>query len=204
MKTKFWVISLFLLCFTGCLLANHYGIFKLSNITDYQKPAYTRKHLDSMIKFAKNNGYNQHLGILINLKKHSGSNRLFLVDLDSQKIIVYGLCCHGKGKSGYNENTSFSNTIGGNYSSEGFYKIGYKYNGTFGTAYKLYGLCETNCNAFDRFVVLHGHPCVPSSPVPVSICQSLGCPTLAPEVLKKLEPYLDKSGKPILIWIFKY
>ncbi|MFM9946155.1 MAG: murein L,D-transpeptidase catalytic domain-containing protein, partial [Bacteroidia bacterium] len=158
--------------------------------------------IDRMVKFAKNEGYNPHLGIFINLRKHSGSNRLFLVDLDSQRTLLAGLCCHGKGKSGIKESASFSNTVGGNCSSSGFYKIGYKYNGTFGTAYKLTGLNETNSNAFERFVVLHGHDCVPASPVPVSICQSLGCPTLAPEVLKKLEPFLDKSKQPVLIWIF--
>ena len=202
MKTKFWIIGFVLFCFTGCLLANHYNLFKLSNITEYQTPGYTKKHQDSLIKFAKENGYNAHLGIFINFSKHSGSNRLFLVDLDSNKLLVQGLCCHGRGKNNFKERVIFSNEIGENCSSQGFYKIGYKYNGTFGTAYKLTGLSPTNSNAFDRFVVLHGHDCVPNSTVPVAICQSLGCPTLAPEVLKKLEPYLDSSKKPILLWIY--
>lgn len=202
MKTKFWVIGFFLLGFAGCLFANHYGIFKLSNITEYQPPAFTKKHVDSMVKFAKERDFNEHIGIFINLRKHSGSNRFFLVDLDKQKALLTGLCCHGRGSEGYSEKARFSNTIGGNYSSQGFYKIGYKYNGTFGTAYKLHGLSATNSNAFERFVVLHGHECVPSTPVPVSICQSLGCPTLSPEVLKELEPYLDKSKKPVLLWIY--
>lgn len=202
MKSKFLFIGFFLVCFGGCLLANHFGILKISNITDYQSPVYTKKHVDSLLNFAKNNGYSRHIGIFINLGKHSGSNRLFLVNLNTGKALVAGLCCHGKGQSGFKERASFSNIKGGNSSSEGFYKIGTKYNGTFGTAYKLHGLCSTNCNAFERFVVLHAHECVPSSPVPFSICQSLGCPTISPEVLKELEPYLDRSSKPVLLWIY--
>ncbi len=201
MKPKFGIISVFIFCFSACILANHLGVFKLDNVIVNQSPVFTKPQLDSMINTAKNKNYNTHLGIFINLKVHSGKYRFFLVNLDSNKIILKGLCCHGSGKASYKEKASFSNQIGSNYSSQGFYKISSKYTGIFGDSYKLIGLSNTNSNAFDRFVVLHSHNCVPPTPVPVSICQSLGCPTLAPEVFQKLEPFIDSSNKPILLWI---
>ncbi len=203
MKTKFWLILLLSVSFGGCLLANHFNLFKLSNIASYQPKIYAKKHIDSLKKFALENNCNSHLGIFINFKHHSGSKRFCLVNLDSQTCILDGLVCHGKGKFVYSETAKFSNEIGSNCSSEGFYKIGGKYEGKFGTSYKLHGLNSSNSMAFKRFVVLHAHECVPISPVPVTICQSEGCPTLAPEVLKKLEPYLDQSKKPVLLWIYR-
>jgi hypothetical protein len=204
MKLRIWGILFFIIGIVGCLLATHYKVIKIENVLDSKRnnQGFTKPQVDSLRKFAKQNNYNTHLGIFINFKIHSGDYRFFLVDLDSNKALLRGLCCHGSGKSSFNESVSFSNDIGSNCSSLGIYKIGYKYNGRFGTAYKLSGLCSTNCNAFDRFVVLHGHDCVPRYPVPHSICESLGCPTLAPEILSKLEPYLDKSETPILLWIY--
>ena len=75
--------------------------------------------------------------------------------------------------------------------------------GTFGLAYKLYGLDNTNSKAFDRFVVLHAHSCVPNEDVdPVPICESWGCPTVAPAFLSELKTVIDKSAKPVLLWIY--
>jgi hypothetical protein len=87
--------------------------------------------------------------------------------------------------------------------SLGKYKIGYHYNGRFGLAYKLYGLDKTNNNAFKRFVVLHSHECVPENSVADEICQSDGCPTVSRKFLKELQPILDNSSKPILLWMFE-
>ena len=38
---------------------------------------------------------------------------------------------------------------------------------------------------------------------PYPICQSDGCPTVSPNFLKELQPILDKSSKPVLLWIFQ-
>src|SRR5690606_10981001 len=101
-----------------------------------------------------------------------------------------GLVAHGEGNSSYSK-FKFSNKIGSNSTSLGRYKIGESYHGQFGLAYKLYGLDETNSNAFKRYVVLHSHQCVPSEPVaPLPICMSQGCPTVSPEFLYKLDEFL--------------
>jgi len=170
---------------------------------DASNEAFGKKEIDSMIQFAIKNNLNPQQGFIFNVGQHSGSYRFFLVDFDTRKVLVEGLCCHGSGSATFDENPEISNVIGGNCSSVGFYKIGYKYNGKFGDAYKLYGLSPTNNNAFDRFVVLHAHDCVPEQSVPVSICQSLGCPTLSPGIFKKIATYIDKSEKPMLLYLFK-
>ncbi len=83
------------------------------------------------------------------------------------------------------------------------YSIGIPYTGRFGPAYKLHGLEASNRTAFERFVVLHGHQCVPATETGDEICQSDGCPTVAPAFLKVLGPLIRKSAKPVLLWIFE-
>ena len=164
--------------------------------------SYTYQQLDSLRSVAMHGGYNADLAVLINLGKFSGNERFFLVDLKTHKTLLSGLCCHGGGYGNDNEEVVFSNVSGSHCSSDGIYKIGYPYTGTFGKSYKLYGLSTTNSNAFDRFIVLHSHDCVPETAVNNSICESQGCPTLAPSVFSKLSTYLDASNKPVLMWIY--
>jgi len=170
--------------------------------TEQIKP-YTDKQIDSVKTRAIKGNFNSEMAVFVNFGKFSGQDRFYLVDLESKKVILSGLCCHGGGYGFDQEEVVFSNEAGSHCSSEGFYKIGYPYTGIFGKAYKLYGLSSTNTNAFDRFVVLHSHDCVPEKEVTSSICESQGCPTLSPEVFLKLSKYLDASKKPILMWIYK-
>jgi hypothetical protein len=203
MKAKI-IIFCFLMFFIALgLFAWQKEFINKSYLVVKEKKGYKKSHIDSLRKFAKINNYNTHYGFFLNLKMHSGSNRLFLVSLDSQKTILSSLCCHGRGQFGFSENPPLSNVIGSNCSSDGIYKIGYKYDGAFGTAYKLYGLSKSNSNAFKRYVVFHAHDCVPEAPVATSICQSEGCPTVSPNMLLKYSSYIDNSQKPILLWVYK-
>lgn len=153
-------------------------------------------------KFASENDYNTRYCFLIDMTIACGSNRFFVYDIQWDSVLQSGLVTHGYGNSGYS-NISFSNTPGSNSSSLGKYRIGHSYNGKFGLAYKLYGLEKTNNKAFDRFVVLHSHECVPEKEVaPLPLCMSQGCPTVAPSFLKNLATYIDKAEKPMLLWIF--
>jgi hypothetical protein len=53
-------------------------------------------------------------------------------------------------------------------------------------------------------VVLHAHSCVPDDEnAPLPICQSNGCPTVSPNFLQTLAAYIDKSKKPVLLWIYE-
>ncbi len=70
-------------------------------------------------------------------------------------------------------------------------------------AFKLHGLDDSNNKAFERFVVLHSHSCVPAIEVyPLQICENLGCPTVNPIFLSILKKYINKADKPVVLFIF--
>ena len=96
------------------------------------------------------------------MKVHSGSNRFLFTTL--QRFCGDRRACkhYGSGKTNSSD-VQFSNEEGSLCTSLGKYKIGSSYNGKFGLVYKLYGLDASNSNAFNRFVVLHSHSCVPNT-----------------------------------------
>lgn len=153
--------------------------------------------------FVKEYHYNTTLCFLVDMRIESGKSRFFVYNLQKDSIEIAGLVAHGSGSDKGEAGLDFSNTPNSNCTSLGKYKIGKPYNGKFGLAYKLYGLDETNNKAFERFVVLHAHPCVPNEEVaPLSICESWGCPTVAPAFLGGLKKYIDNSSQPVLLWIY--
>lgn len=155
-------------------------------------------------KYCDKNGYNERVAFLIDMSIHSGKQRFFVYDLKKDSIRKAGLVTHGSGSITDTDQLYFSNVPNSNCTSLGKYKIGNDYQGKFGLAYKLHGLDASNNKAFERFVVLHGHSCVPSDEVyPVSICPSLGCPTVAPDFLLELKKCIDQSDKPILLTIYQ-
>ena len=158
----------------------------------------------SLKKFASANGYCTSYCFLIDMSLHSGRNRFFIYDLNNNKIAKEGLVAHGSCNSNYLEEASFSNVSGDGCSSTGRYKVGYAYEGRFGTAYKLYGLDSSNSNAFKRNVVLHAYGCVPDSETyPQSLCNSLGCPMVSYSFLETASKYIKQSRKPVLLWVFE-
>jgi len=161
-----------------------------------------QKSVDA-ISFAKKNGYNSDICLLVDMSLPSGGNRFFVYDVVNDTIQAAGLVTHGRCNQMWLEGRKYSNVPGCGCTSLGKYKVGYSYNGTFGLAYKLYGLDKTNSNAFNRYVVLHSHECVPENEVQDEICQSDGCPTVSPNFLKELKPIIDKSTKPVMLWIFE-
>ncbi|MES2703636.1 MAG: murein L,D-transpeptidase catalytic domain family protein [Bacteroidota bacterium] len=128
--------------------------------------------------------------LYVDLSLPSYTNRFFVLDLKNRKVLMRGLCCSGKTKNG---KTLYANTPGSNCSSKGLYKIGARYFGRFGEAYKLHGLDATNSNALKRYVVLHSHPYVPEKPCTEDIVISEGCPTLNPNVFKKVSEIVRKE-----------
>jgi L,D-transpeptidase catalytic domain len=153
--------------------------------------------------YAGKNGFNNRYCFLVDMKMPSGSKRFHVFDLQNNQIIQSGLVAHGSGNQHLSDSIVFSNVVGSNCTSLGRYKIGKPYFGKFGLAYKLYGLDKTNSNAFNRFVVLHAHACVPDKTVePLQICESWGCPTVSPVFLSSLKTYIEKSEQPLLLWIF--
>jgi hypothetical protein len=169
-----------------------------------KKEALLRLHKKSIQAkdYINENGFDENYCFLIDMKIPSGNNRFFVYNLAKDSVELAGLVTHGSGM--VNSDTPvFSNTPNSYCTSLGKYKIGKSYNGRFGLAYKLYGLDTTNSKAFDRFVVLHGHDCVPNEEVaPLPICESLGCPTVSPAFLTQTKLYLDEATKPVMLWIY--
>ncbi|MFN8287352.1 MAG: murein L,D-transpeptidase catalytic domain family protein [Chitinophagales bacterium] len=159
-------------------------------------------HSEALRAFAQSKKASTTYGILIDMSLPSWKKRFFVVDLRTDSVLISGLVCHGQGDDYRREEVVFSNVVGSNCSSEGRYRIGERYNGDFGLAYKLYGLDTTNSNAYKRFVVFHGHSCV-SEFEGTAICRSDGCPTVNPYVLQQTAKLLDASEKPVLMWIYK-
>ena len=175
---------------------------KENKLADLVAKKLKQKSTDA-ISFTKKNGYNTSVCFLIDMSIASGANRFFVYDMVNDTIQSTGLVTHGRCNQMWLEGRKYSNVPGCGCTSLGKYRIGHSYNGTFGLAYKLYGLDKTNNNAFRRYVVLHSHECVPENEVEDEICQSDGCPTVSPNLLKELKPIIDKSAKPILLWIFE-
>jgi L,D-transpeptidase catalytic domain len=154
-------------------------------------------------KFALANNYATTTCFLIDMSITNGKKRFFVYDFIKDTVIGSGLVAHGSCNTSYQKNIQFSNTPDCGCSAQGKYKIGYAYNGSFGLAYKLYGLDSSNNNSFERFIVLHSHSCVPNNEVyPQNICNSLGCPTVSPNFLLLLKAEIESNKKPILLWMF--
>lgn len=160
-------------------------------------------HAQDAKQFITKHKYNNSVCMFIDMKIESGKSRFFVYDLSEDSVLEAGLVTHGRCNESWLIGRKFGNEVGCGCSSLGKYKIGHPYKGRFGLAYKLYGLDNTNSNAFKRYVVLHSHECVPDEEVhPYPICQSDGCPTVSKLFLQKLAGLIDGSPQPILLWIY--
>jgi hypothetical protein len=180
----------------------------ISNAT-FKKGSSPDKYLiaASRIKVAKDfvhkNKYSADRCFFIDMSLPSGSPRFFVYDLKKDTVINAGLVTHGNCNQYWLEGRQYGNTVGCGCTSLGKYKIGKSYYGKFGLAYKLHGLDNTNDKAFERFVVLHSHGCVPDNRQEDAICQSNGCPTVSPSFLNILQAGIDASEQPVLLWMYE-
>ena len=161
-----------------------------------------KQKAEDIALYAKEHAYNSQYCFMVDMKIESGKKRFFVYNLKKDSVELSGLVTNGSGKTS-SGSTQFSNVPNSLCTSLGKYKIGNSYMGRFGLAFKLYGLDNTNSKAFDRFVVLHSHSCVPNEETaPFPICESWGCPTVAPAFLTQLKTYIDKAGQPVLLNIY--
>lgn len=161
------------------------------------------KNISKVLKRARAGNFSTTYALLADLGLHSGSRRLYLINLADKKLIQTALVAHGSSTSYLpNGQRRYSNVEGSLCSSLGMYKIGGAYQGSFGLAYKLFGLDSGNSNAYARAVVLHSYSCVPDEETEDPICQSWGCPMVSPAFLQTLGSYIKESPKPMLLYIF--
>jgi hypothetical protein len=118
----------------------------------------------------------------------SSQPRLFVLDLDRNKVLYRELVAHGR-NSGDDRTTSFSNDEGSLETSLGLFATAGTYEGRNGYSLRLRGLeAGVNDNAMERAIVMHGAPYVSQSTVAAlgRLGRSWGCPAVRPAIAKEL------------------
>ena len=151
---------------------------------------------------------NTNFCFLMDVSVHSGKNRFYIYNFETNSISHSGLVCHGVGKNSTEQKPVYSNIVGSNCTSLGKYKIGQRAYSHWGINihYKMHGLENSNSNAFKRHIVLHSYDYVTDKeiyPLHLTMGWSQGCPVVANGLMKQIDKLLKKSTMPTLIWIFE-
>ena len=137
----------------------------------------------------KNKGFFQkNIITIIDFSLSSRVNRLWIIDIIQNKVLLNTLVSHGK-KSGEDYANQFSNLQESNKSSLGFYATGEVYQGKHGMSLKLDGLEKgINDNARTRAIVIHGADYVSPSFLKNNsrLGRSLGCPAVPVSMCRKI------------------
>ncbi len=144
---------------------------------------------------------NGHIISIVDFTRPSSQKRLFVIDLNSYKILFKTYVAHGQG-SGEVMASRFSNVPESLQSSLGFYSTSSTYIGKNGFSLKLNGLEKgINDNANERSIVMHGAPYVSENYIQSQgfIGRSWGCPAV-PEKLNK--PIIEKIKNGTCLFIF--
>ena len=143
----------------------------------------------------------QHLLSIIDFTKPSSQKRLFVIDLQEEKILFNTYVAHGQ-NSGNLYAVKFSNKPSSFQSSLGFYETNDTYLGKHGYSLHLNGLEKgINDKADERAIVIHGAAYVSEGIINMQgyIGRSWGCPAI-PEKLSK--PIIDKIKEGTCLFIF--
>jgi len=154
--------------------------------------------------FAIENGYSTQYCFLVDMSIPSGKKRFFVYDLGTNSVVNSGLCAHGSCNKQFLDRARFSNATNCGCSSLGKYRVGEFYRGKYGKSFRLYGLDNSNSNAYKRAIVIHGYDCVPNKEIyPMVLCNSLGCVMVSYDFFDKLSRLIEKSDKPIVLWMYQ-
>lgn len=104
----------------------------------------------------KYNPVNKRYVVIINYSLSIDSERLYLLDMNTSKVVLKTKVSHAK-NSGYDVPYMFSNQMNTQKTSLGVYKTTQTYYGKFGYSLKLIGLDSTNSNAEKRAIVFHSN-----------------------------------------------
>ena len=143
---------------------------------------------------------NENLLSIIDFSQSSRKKRFYLLDIKNNKLIVNTYVAHGK-NSGVDVATNFSNIVGSEKSSLGFYITKGTYTGKNGFSLRLTGLDEGfNDKAEARAIVVHGADYVNADRVNTAYMgRSQGCPALPrTDYMKVID--LIKDGSALLVY----
>jgi len=164
-----------------------------------------RRRAAELAEYCREHGYNTRIALLWDLSAHSGRRRLALWNFEEDRAEHIFVASHGSGSRRAHVPSAYartSNIDGSHLSSEGRALIGERYEGRYGTAYRLDGLDESDSALRERCVVLHGWRYTPSFPIwPLPAVGSWGCPVISRRAMKMLDPWLrDENG--VVIWAY--
>lgn len=187
-----------------------FTFFSCNNSDSEKKKDYSTFNDQAKI-FCDENNMNEDYYFLLDLSIHSGKNRFYIYDFNTNKIIDKNLVTHGSCDT-FDENqdkwekAKFNVKENSHCSMKGKYKIGKRDYSSWGIniKYWLHGLEATNKSAVNRVVVLHSWNAVSNEEIYPSYSPlSWGCPAVSNEFMKKLDQKLKKTSKPVLLWIIE-
>lgn len=173
--------------------------------TNYCKPGFCAESIPPLalgpaLDFYKDNQKiinNTRYIAVIDFTLHSTKKRLFLLNLKTGSVEAM-LVTHGKkSETATGVAGAFSNIVGSEMSSLGFYITDINpYYGKHGMSLKLDGVSETNDNARERLIVLHGADYATQwfADQKGRLGLSQGCPAVAPNLIENLIKKLKGQG----------
>ena len=201
-KTFFFLILFVLLSFSKIFTTNNYVknpiSYRKSNIISYNTLDANNFKLpteESFLKASqgfylwKSKGFfKKDFMTIIDFSLSSSVKRMWIIDMNQNKIVMNSLVAHGK-NSGQDYANNFSNKNQSNKSSLGFFVTGEVYQGKHGLSLKLDGLERgVNDNARSRAVVVHGADYVSETFIKNHnrLGRSQGCPAVPVDLSNKI------------------
>ncbi|REC47213.1 murein L,D-transpeptidase catalytic domain-containing protein [Chryseobacterium pennipullorum] len=165
---------------------------------------------EEALRFCTSKNLNTDFCILIDMSLHSGVNRFFIWDFKNNAVAEKYLVGHGCGSNSWSGDESkdhpeFSNENDSHLSSLGKYKLQGRGYSDWGIhiKYLMHGLEETNSNALKRFIVFHSWDLMSDEEIfPKGSPEGWGCPTISNNAMKEIDPKIQHSEKPVLMWIY--
>jgi L,D-transpeptidase catalytic domain len=138
---------------------------------------------------------------IVDYSKSSSQKRLYVLDMNSGKILFNTLAAHGK-NSGMDYASDFSNEESSNKTSLGFFITSNTYIGNNGYSLRLQG-CEKGINdrAMERAIVMHGAGYVNENFVQNNgyLGRSHGCPAIPQQISKSIIDVI-KNGSCLFLY----
>lgn len=188
-------------------------VSELNSVPQNQRISFlkTKEKAQSALAYNKKFGFNERFCILIDMSIHSGLKRFVVWNFKKDTIVYSFLVGHGCCDNSWNDDESsakakFSNEDGSHCSSLGKYKIGERARSDWGVniKYVLHGLDKTNSNAQKRFIVFHSWEVVSDEEIyPDGTPEGWGYPTISNNSFLLIDKILQKSEKPVLMWIYE-
>jgi hypothetical protein len=164
---------------------------------------------EQAIDFCNRNDLSTDYYFLIDMSIHSGKNRFFVYDFIDKKVTFEKLVTHGscdifeKNLTKW-EKAKFSNKMNSHCSAKGKFKTGKRESSKWGIGIKywLIGLEQSNSNSEKRVTVMHSWNAVSDTEIyPNYNALSWGCPAVSDNFMTILDKKLQKTEKPVLLWI---